>query len=64
MCRFLFPYNDLTSAPQGYLSTHTAVNIAKYHRIQELEARLSGETARRQGAEEDARRSKEMERRR
>ncbi|CBJ49174.1 hypothetical protein Esi_0207_0040 [Ectocarpus siliculosus] len=34
------------------------------YRVQELEARLSRETARRHGAEEDARRSQEMERRR
>lgn len=33
-------------------------------RVQELEARVSSETARRQGAEEDARRSQEMEQRR
>eukprot|EP00752_Nemacystus_decipiens_P010615 g9453.t1 len=33
------------------------------YRVQELEARVSSETARRQGAEEDARRSQEMERR-
>ncbi|CAM9891084.1 unnamed protein product, partial [Ectocarpus sp. 8 AP-2014] len=33
------------------------------YRVQELEARLSRETARRHGAEEDARRSQEMERR-
>lgn len=35
-----------------------------WDRVQELEARLSRETARRHGAEEDARRSQEMERRR
>ncbi|CAM9252741.1 unnamed protein product [Pylaiella littoralis] len=38
-------------------------NVGLCCRVQELEARLSGETARRQGAEEDARRSQEMERR-